>query len=380
MKSKWPMKLLGEMCPISNRKPNAFEGERRYFSTGTVGSEGELSEPALVDFANRPSRAGSMPAVGEVGFARMKGTKKAVLIDDALRGALFSTGFCFIAPGPSIEPRFAFYFVTSDAFQNEKNSRAGDGIMGGIKNSDAAAIKMPIPPLAEQQRIVRLLDEAFEGIAIAKANAEANLLNTRELFNSYLVGISGPQAPLGDVVNITTGKLDANAAVEGGKYPFFTCARETFAIDEFAFDCEALLLAGNNAVGDFGVKHYEGKFNAYQRTYVITVNEQRRALGRFLYYELLKSVTKFRSLSVGAGTKFLKIGMIKELQVSLPEISEQYRLVSLADQINEHVAALEDVYAAKLAALDELKRSLLHQAFSGTLTAKTADLQVAEVA
>jgi len=82
-------------------------------------------------------------------------------------------------------------------------------------------------------------------------------------------------------VNIKTGKLDANAAVEGGQYPFFTCSRDIFAIDTYAFDCEAILLAGNNAVGDFNVKHYNGKFNAYQRTYVITVNEKKRVLYRF---------------------------------------------------------------------------------------------------
>ncbi|MCE2695731.1 MAG: hypothetical protein LW645_15935 [Verrucomicrobiaceae bacterium] len=60
---------------------------------------------------------------------------------------------------------------------------------------------------------------------------------------------------LGDLVNIKTGKLDANAAVEGGKFPFFTCSRDIFAIDTYTFDCEAILLAGNNAVGDFNVKH-----------------------------------------------------------------------------------------------------------------------------
>jgi type I restriction enzyme S subunit len=81
---------------------------------------------------------------------------------------------------------------------------------------------------------------------------------------------------LGEVCNISTGKLNANAAVENGQYPFFTCSREIFTIDHFAFDCEAILLAGNNAVGDFNVKHYKGKFNAYQRTYVITNAQKRR--------------------------------------------------------------------------------------------------------
>ena len=72
---------------------------------------------------------------------------------------------------------------------------------------------------------------------------------------------------LPELCNITTGKLDANAAVENGMYPYFTCGEIPSRIDEYAFDTDAILLAGNNASGDFNVKYYKGKFNAYQRTY-----------------------------------------------------------------------------------------------------------------
>ena len=166
---------------------------------------------------------------------------------------------------------------------------------------------------------------------------------------------------------IRTGKLDANAAVEDGPYPFFTCSREIFAIDKYAFDCEAILLAGNNAVGDFNVNHYKGKFNAYQRTYVITVNEQKRVLYRFLYFQILKSLKKFKDQSVGAGTKFLKLGMINDLEIALPSVAEQERIVSIMDAVREQTQRLATIYQQKLAALDELKKSLLHQAFSGQL-------------
>ena len=172
---------------------------------------------------------------------------------------------------------------------------------------------------------------------------------------------------LGDLVEIKTGKLDANAAVEGGKYPFFTCSREIYAIDKFAFDCEAILLAGNNAVGDFNVKHYAGKFNAYQRTYVITVNEKKKVLYRFLYFQMLKSPKKFKEQSVGAGTKFLKLGMIKELEIALPSLEEQQRIVSTMDAVREETENLATLYTRKLSALEALKKSLLHRAFSGAL-------------
>jgi type I restriction enzyme S subunit len=126
-------------------------------------------------------------------------------------------------------------------------------------------------------------------------------------------------------------------------------------------------LAGNNAVGDFNVKHYDGKFNAYQRTYVITVNEKKRVLYRFLYFQMLKSLKIFKAQSVGAGTKFLKLGMIKELEIELPSLNEQQRIVSTMDALTEQTQRLARIYERKLAALAELKKSLLHQAFNGEL-------------
>ena len=65
----------------------------------------------------------------------------------------------------------------------------------------------------------------------------------------------------------------ANASSQNGQYPFFTCSKEAYQIDYYAFDCEALLLAGNNATANYDVKYYNGKFNAYQRTYVLTAKE-----------------------------------------------------------------------------------------------------------
>ncbi len=258
--------------------------------------------------------------------------------------------------------KFLYYLLTT--LELTKLAR---GVKPGINRNEVYSERTKAPPLAEQQRIVSLLDEAFEGIATAKANAEKNHQNVRELFESSLHSVQEEMAYLGDLVDIQTGKLDANAAVEDGQYPFFTCSREIFAINKYAFDCEAILLAGNNAVGDFNVKHYKGKFNAYQRTYVITVNRSKGILYRFLYFQMLKSLKKFKEQSVGAGTKFLKIGMIKELEISLPSLEEQQKMVDRMDFIQEETKNLEAIYQRKISALDELKKALLHKAFAGEL-------------
>ena len=264
-------------------------------------------------------------------------------------------------------PSLMFYQVLSCSFKGQLEALASGTTVPIVNKSKFNSIEIVLPPLPEQQRIVGILDEAFASIATARAAAEQNRHNARALFESVLSSFGGETAALGDYVTIKTGKLDANAAVEGGTYPFFTCAKEIYAIDNYAFDCEAILLAGNNAVGDFNVKHYSGRFNAYQRTYVITISDESRLLYRFLYFQMLKSLRRFKEQSVGSGTKFLKLGMIKDLEITLPSLEEQRRIVLTLDTVLEETQNLEALYQRKLNALDELKQSLLHQAFSGQL-------------
>ena len=371
----WQIKKIGEVCDLatggtpSTANPAFYGGDIRWLVSGDIHRREILEcEGRITDAGVKASNAKLLPInsvmIALNGQGKTRGTVALLRTLATCNQSLVS-----IAPKASSGLLSEFLFANLHGRYEEirRLTSDADNDRRGLNMGMIREIRVPIAPLAQQQRIVAILDEAFDGIATAKANAEKNLQNARELFESHLQGIDGPQVPLGELVNITTGKLDANAAVEGGEYPFFTCSRDIYAIDNFAFDCEALLLAGNNAVGDFNVKHYEGKFNAYQRTYVITVNAQKRALCRFLYYELLKGLSRFKSQSVGAGTKFLKIGMIKELKVSLPGMLEQHRLASLTNRLREEVIALEAQFVRKLAALDELKKSLLHQAFSGQL-------------
>ena len=122
----------------------------------------------------------------------------------------------------------------------------------------------------------------------------------------------------------------------------------------------------------FNVKHYSGKFNAYQRTYVITVNDESRILYRFLYYQLVKSLKELKSSSVGAGTKFLKLGMINDLGISAPPVKEQRKVLEVLDTLSAETQCLQAIYQKKLTALAELRQSLLQKAFSGELTAVSA--------
>ena len=103
-------------------------------------------------------------------------------------------------------------------------------------------------------------------------------------------------ARLGDYVKIITGKLDANASSENGRYPFFTCSVEPLRIDTYSYDCECVLVAGN---GDLNVKYYNGKFDAYQRTYIIESIDNSVLTVPYLYCFLDKNVETLLKQSIG---------------------------------------------------------------------------------
>lgn len=141
---------------------------------------------------------------------------------------------------------------------------------------------------------------------------------------------------LGDIAKFQTGRLNSNAAVENGKYPFFTCSPNTLAIDNYAFDKEAILLAGNNAEGNFSIKYYKGKFNAYQRTYIIETYNDICDI-KFLFYALKLCLQQFKLMSQGTSTKFLTAVILNNFEISLPSLEEQRRIAGILGAIDDKI-------------------------------------------
>lgn len=137
---------------------------------------------------------------------------------------------------------------------------------------------------------------------------------------------------LGEITNIRTGKLDANASSANGEYPFFTCAREPLKIASFSYNCECVLVAGN---GDLNVKYYNGKFDAYQRTYIIESKSKEVLDVRYLFHFLDKYLVKLREQSIGGIIKYIKLGNLTEAKIPLPPLAEQRRIASILDQADE---------------------------------------------
>ena len=136
---------------------------------------------------------------------------------------------------------------------------------------------------------------------------------------------------LGDLTHIRTGKLDANASSENGQYPFFTCSKEPLRIASYSYDCECVLVAGN---GDLNVKYYDGKFDAYQRTYIIESADKRKLLVKYLYFFLDIYVEVLRTQSIGGVIKYIKLGNLTDALIPLPSIERQAEIIECLEKCN----------------------------------------------
>ncbi|MBS0355507.1 MAG: restriction endonuclease subunit S [Proteobacteria bacterium] len=224
-----------------------------------------------------------------------------------------------------------------------------------------------IPPVSEQRRIAAILDQAH-ALRVKRREALALLDELQrgifiEMFGDPLSNPKNwPVQTLENFFRFRTGKLDSNAAVAGGEYPFFTCAKEDLWIDTYAFDCEALLLAGNNANADYSVKHFNGKFNAYQRTYVITLKSEEYSY-KYAAFFLEHHLSELKRMSKGSSTKYLTLGLLNKIRIPVPPSSLQ----RIFEERVEIVAHAKSVQLASQRGLDGLFNALQYRAFRGEL-------------
>lgn len=252
------------------------------------------------------------------------------------------------------------------------------------------SIPIPVPSLPEQQRIVTLLDEAFDGIATARAHAERNLQNARAIFESHLQSVFARQGEgwvkqtLGDTYDVRDGTHDSPKYHSKG-FPLITS--KNLKRDGLSFDDVKLindtdyrkinersavhkgdvLLAMIGTIGNPVVVEQEPEF-AIKNVALLKVPSNQ--ISHFLRYYLSSQfvVDKMQSEAKGTTQKFVGLGYLRAFPITIPSFAEQIRIVGELNELAAETQRLESLYQRKLTALDELKKSLLHQAFSGQLT------------
>jgi len=288
---------------------------------------------------------------------------------------------------------YLFYLLFSPAFTDYAilgSARAG---MPKVNRDYLFAFKFQLPPLPEQQRIVGILDKAFEGIAIAKANAEKNLQNVRALFESHLQfvftqrGKGWVNAKLGVICHkITDGTHITPNYVKDG-IPFLSVKDLTrgfidFSDTRFISVAEHEFLTRNSKpvrgdilytkVGTTGIAQVVDVDDKFSIFVSVALLKPKHNLVFNLYLEHFLNAPyareQARKRTRGMANKNLVISDIKEIDVYFPKaLDEQRTIVAKLESFSAETQRLESIYQRKLAALEELKKSLLHQAFSGQL-------------
>lgn len=227
-----------------------------------------------------------------------------------------------------------------------------------ISANEIRKIKVAVPVQNEQEQIAKLLSLIDERIATQNKIIEK--------LQSLIKGIAqhcikestsgNTYVKLGDICQITTGKLDANAQVDNGIYPFFTCAEQPFKIDSFAFDTEALLISGNGANLGY-INYYKGKFNTYQRTYVLDLfSENIQYIKWALKVLLPKRIAIEKSSS---NTPYIVLSTLTDLRLPIPCKSKQSFIANLMQSLERKLSN----QIAQYDSYNYLKQYLLRQMF-----------------
>lgn len=212
-----------------------------------------------------------------------------------------------------------------------------------VGQDSLAKIIVPLASDAEQSKIAEILMKWDEAIELEEQSII--ILEVRK--NSIMKRLLTPQEDwryvlLGDICQIKTGRLDANAMDEDGIYPFFTCSKDIYRINQYSFDCEALLIAGNGDIGD--VKYYNGKFDAYQRTYVMSeFTFNIKYVMQYLRLNFDKDVMKGMQKS---SMPYIKLDLLKKAKIyyKVSAIESTVAILSIVDnEIELHQLKLSEL-------------------------------------
>ena len=324
---------------------------------------------------------------------------KIAYIDDDY-GYAFGGFMGMVTPKKELHPKYLFHLMTSNAYKDFIAALSDGANINNLKFDDLKKFAVPFPSLPEQQRIVGILDAAFDGIAIAKANAEKNLQNACTLFEIHLQSVF-TQAPLSGVEGRGEGWVDTIIGEcirfidYRGKTPQKTASglrlitaknvkmgyvqdepREFVAPDSY----DGWMTRGIPKLGDVLFTTEAPLANVAQletdekvvfaQRIIIMQPDASRLDCTFLKYLLLSQPVQQRIhvKGTGATVQGIKASLLKLIEISFPKsISEQQQIVAKLNALREETQRLASLYQRKLAALDELKKSLLHQAFSGVL-------------
>lgn len=409
----WQIKTLGDVCNLigggtpAKKNEDFYKGEISWATVRDMNvdvitqTEFKITEDAVKNSSTNIINAGNVVIATRVGLGKVCLVNQDTAINQDLRGIVpLSLDVLTV--------RFLFWWLRSIAHLIEQEGTGAT--VKGVKLPFVKSLQIPLPPLPEQKRIVAILDEAFAGITQAVANAEKNLANARELFESYLnnvftqKGEGWVEKPLGTVIQITHG-----FAFKGPDFRVSSDKSLPIVLTPGNYTEDAVLNFNDKNTKRLKIESPDGyEFNEGDLTIVMTdLSSKMKILGkpafieskgilhnqrigrilfsdgavskRYLYYHLQsrKVSDAIKSTATGTMVRHTAPKRILSGKISFPSERElQDKVVETLDTLKTETQHLETIYQQKLKALSELKQSILQKAFEGELTADTAQQQV----
>lgn len=380
--SEWKCYKLNEISSLSNGinfDKSAYTSGVKLIGVSDFKKRIHPDYDSLQEVDSKVVKSGDYLEKGDIVFVRSNGNKELVgrcMIIDRHIPVTYS-GFCIklrLKDKKRFEPAFFNYLFKTRQFKKSMTGTAVGANIQNLSQSRLGSCEVNVPDIETQKRIATILSR-YDSL-IENYQKQIKLLEeaAQRLYKEWFVDFRFPghentkivdgvpegweKKKVGEIAPIITGKKDANFGTPDGEYPFFTCSQEPIKAPSFSFDCAAVLLAGN---GDFNVKLNRGKFEAYQRTYVLSPYCAQHLY--LLYYTISANMTKLAAGSSGSTIKFLTKGMIDGINLNIPNDEILRSFNKKVEPIQSSRESLE----SQLRLLAEARDRLLPKLLSGEI-------------
>ena len=321
----------------------------------------------------------------DIVFARTGGSTGRSYFYDGTDGKFVYAGFLikFSLDSKKVNPKYIKYFCLSESYKKWVHSFNTGSTRGNINAQTFGNLEIPLLERPQQDKIVSFLDSIDQKIKINKKTNDNLEQQASALFKSWFIDFK--QVPNCDFVNseiglipndwrvyklsdflpVITGKKNANVSSDKGAYPFFSCSQGISWTNDYSFDGHAILVAGN---GDFNVKWYNGKFDAYQRTYVLIPYNKR--FTSWLYYAVKYNLFNITSAARGSVIKFITKGNLENFAFAGPKDLDSLDVIDTFTTINHTI----DKKTQENYRLSALRDALLPKLMSGEIDVSAVQL------
>ncbi|MGN8412157.1 restriction endonuclease subunit S [Helicobacter pylori] len=361
----WQRVRLGDigkpcMCKRVMKHQTTRYGEIPFYKIGTFGNTADafISKKLFLEYKTKYS----FPKKGDI-LISASGTIGRAVIYDGKPAYFQDSNIVWIDNDETlVKNDFLFY-----AYSNIKWNTEHTTILR-LYNDNFRNTLIPLPPLNEQIAIANILSGldhylySLDALILKKESVKKalsfELLSQRKRLRGF--NQAWQKVRLGDICEITTGSLDANEMVHYGKYRFYTCAKEYYFIDKYAFDTEAILISGNGAHVGY-VHYYKGKFNAYQRTYVLDNFSEHIIFVKYFLTMFLQS--HIQTNRNEGNTPYIVMATLKDFEILLPPLNEQAAIANILSALDSEIISLKN----KKRQFDNIKKALNHDLMSAKI-------------